>query len=167
MKSASFVISTSSASGPLAMPSLHLFCLSTDNFAEMPRSRSGYRSRLCLRLTQSSSFPKTVALALSSGARGMKRSITSISLGGEEKTFRFPIVPPELIHRDMKRLREVVSDRIPTIILCDNTGQAERLDELLNEGRKGATTASLAIGVLHGGFIIPPWGMQLAGLRVL
>jgi transcription-repair coupling factor (superfamily II helicase) len=81
--------------------------------------------------------------------------------------FHFPIVPPEPIHRDMKRLGEVVSDGIPTIILCDNTGQAERLDELLNEGRKGATNASLAIGVLHGGFIIPPWGMQLAGLRVL
>lgn len=79
----------------------------------------------------------------------------------------FPIVPPEPIHRDMTRLREVVSDGISTIILCDNTGQAERLDELLNEGRKGATTASLAIGVLHGGFVIPPWGMQLPGLRVL
>src|SRR4029078_1449738 len=52
-------------------------------------------------------------------------------------------------------------------LLCDSAGQEERLDELLNEGRKGATTASLAIGVLHGGFIIPPWGMQLAGLRVL
>jgi transcription-repair coupling factor (superfamily II helicase) len=79
----------------------------------------------------------------------------------------FPIVPPEPIHRDMKRLREVVADGIPTIILCDNTGQAERLDELLNEGRKAPSSASLAIGVLHGGFIIPPWGMQLPGLRVL
>ena len=82
-------------------------------------------------------------------------------------TFEFPMVEPEAIHRDMKRLREVVSDGIPTIILCDNSGQAERLDELLNEGRGGATTASLAIGVLHGGFIIPPWGMQFGGLRVL
>jgi len=82
-------------------------------------------------------------------------------------TFEFPVVPPEPIHRDMKRLREVVSDGIPTIILCDNSGQAERLDELLSEGRNAVTTAILAIGVLHGGFIIPPWGMQLAGLRVL
>jgi transcription-repair coupling factor (superfamily II helicase) len=82
-------------------------------------------------------------------------------------TIDFPIVPPEPIHRDMKRLREVVSDGIRTIILCDNSGQAERLDELLSEGRNAVTTASLAIGVLHGGFIIPPWGMQIAGLRVL
>jgi transcription-repair coupling factor (superfamily II helicase) len=82
------------------------------------------------------------------------------------ETFEFPVVEPESIQRDMKRLREVVSDGIPTIILCDNAGQAERLDELLTEGR-GALTASLGIGVLHGGFVIPPWGMQAAGLRVL
>jgi transcription-repair coupling factor (superfamily II helicase) len=82
-------------------------------------------------------------------------------------TFEFPMVEPEAIHRDMKRLREVVSDGIPTIILCDNTGQAERLDELLTEGRGAVTNAALAIGVLHGGFIIPPWGIQFAGLRVL
>ncbi|HEY0242428.1 MAG TPA: DEAD/DEAH box helicase, partial [Gemmatimonadaceae bacterium] len=82
-------------------------------------------------------------------------------------TFDFPIVPPEPIHRDMKRLREVVSDGVPTIILCDNSGQAERLEELLSEGRTAIPTVTLAIGVLHGGFIIPPWGMQLAGLRVL
>ena len=82
-------------------------------------------------------------------------------------TFDFPIVPPEPIHRDMRRLREVVSDGVPTVILCDNSGQAERLEELLGEGRAATHTVSLAIGVLHGGFIIPPWGMQLAGLRVL
>ncbi len=78
--------------------------------------------------------------------------------------FVFPVVPPETIARDMKRLREVVSDWVPTIILCDNSGQAERLEELLGEGGASAT---LAIGVLHGGFIIPPWGYQSRGLRVL
>jgi len=78
--------------------------------------------------------------------------------------FVFPIVVPETIARDMGRLREVVSDGIATIILCDNAGQAERLDELLGEGGSRAT---LAIGVLHGGFIIPPWGYQFGGLRVL
>ena len=81
--------------------------------------------------------------------------------------FEFPIVPPEAIHRDMRRLREAVADGIPTIILCDNIGQAERLDELLTEGRTKIPNVSLAIGVLHGGFIVPPWGMQSPGLRVL
>ena len=80
--------------------------------------------------------------------------------------FDFPVVEPEPIHRDMRRLREVVSDGIPTVILCDNAGQAERLEELLGEGG-AARAAQLAIGVLHGGFIIPPWGMQHQGLRVL
>ncbi len=77
----------------------------------------------------------------------------------------FPVVLPEPILRDMNRLREVVSDGVPTMILCDNSGQSERLEELLSE--RGGSTASLAIGVLHGGFVIPPWGMQSAGLRVL
>ncbi len=78
----------------------------------------------------------------------------------------FPIVPPEAILRDMRRLREVVSDGLPTVILCDNAGQAERLEELLGESGAGGR-AQLAIGVLHGGFVIPPWGMQHAGLRIL
>jgi transcription-repair coupling factor (superfamily II helicase) len=52
------------------------------------------------------------------------------------------------------------------MILCDNVGQAERLEELLGE-TGAAGRAALAIGVLHGGFVIPPWGMQSPGLRVL
>jgi transcription-repair coupling factor (superfamily II helicase) len=70
-------------------------------------------------------------------------------------TVNFDLRPPESIQRDMRRLREVVSDGMPTIILCDNEGQAERLDELLTEGGR-PSAASLAIGVLHGGFAIPP-----------
>ena len=45
----------------------------------------------------------------------------------------FPIRHPDPIDRDIKRLRRIVRDGMPTIILCDNEGQAERLDELLNE----------------------------------
>ncbi len=80
------------------------------------------------------------------------------------ETFHFPLAGPEPILRDMRRLQEVVSDGIPTIILCDNAGQSERLEELLGEG---GARAILAIGVLHGGFIIPPWGLSSMGLRVL
>src|SRR4029078_1042021 len=76
--------------------------------------------------------------------------------------FDFPLVVPEEIHRDMKRPRDVDSDGSLAIILCDNAGQAERLEELL--GDRGAS-AGLAIGVLHGGFIISPWGMHSAGRR--
>jgi transcription-repair coupling factor (superfamily II helicase) len=83
----------------------------------------------------------------------------------EVRSVHFPLVPPEPILRDMKRLREVVADGLSTIILCDNAGQAERLDELLSEGTR-PPNATLAIGVLHGGFVIPPWGDN-QGLRVL
>ncbi|MDP9176365.1 MAG: DEAD/DEAH box helicase, partial [Gemmatimonadota bacterium] len=83
----------------------------------------------------------------------------------EIRSVNFPLTPPEPILRDMKRLREVVADGLSTIILCDNAGQAERLDELLSEGRR-PPNAALAIGVLHGGFVIPPWGDN-QGLRVL
>ena len=84
--------------------------------------------------------------------------------GAEPVSFVFPIVGPETIARDMKLLREIVADGVHTIILCDNAGQSERLEELLGEG---GSRAALAIGVLHGGFIIPPWGYQFSGLRVL
>ena len=67
----------------------------------------------------------------------------------------FPIRHPDPIDRDIKRLRRVVRDGMPTIILCDNEGQAERLDELLNEDTFSPSPAALVIGVLDGGFVIP------------
>jgi transcription-repair coupling factor (superfamily II helicase) len=50
-------------------------------------------------------------------------------------------------------LRRLQRDGLHTVILCDNAGQAERLEELL--GEDGPLAASLAIGVLGGGFIVP------------
>jgi len=76
----------------------------------------------------------------------------------------FPIRPPDPIDRDIKRLRRLVRDGMPTIILCDNEGQAERLDELLNEDTFSPSPAALTIGVLDGGFVIPD---SQQGLRVL
>ena len=64
---------------------------------------------------------------------------------------RFPILPPEAIDRDLKRLRQVVRDPPATVILCDNEGQLERLDELLGE----ATGATLVVGALDAGFLHP------------
>jgi transcription-repair coupling factor (superfamily II helicase) len=68
---------------------------------------------------------------------------------------RFPLAPPDAIDRDLRRLRRIVAEPLPTVILCDNEGQLERLEELIGEGR-----ATLAVGALDGGFILP-------GLRVL
>ena len=73
----------------------------------------------------------------------------------------FPLRRPETIDRDIKRLRAILTDAMPTLILCDNVGQAERLDELLGEGGRRPVSADLAVAVLGGGFVIP------SGLRVL
>ncbi len=79
----------------------------------------------------------------------------------------FPIRSPDQIDRDVKRLRRIVRDGMPTVILCDNAGQGERLDELLNEVGDAPSPAALSIGVLDGGFIIPPAGASQPGLRIL
>jgi transcription-repair coupling factor (superfamily II helicase) len=87
-----------------------------------------------------------------------------LDMSGENAEVTFPFREPEEIQRDIKRLKHVVADGIPTVILCDNAGQAERLDELLNDDR--VSPASLAIGVLDGGYVIPPRGLS-PGYRVL
>ena len=85
----------------------------------------------------------------------------TIKLFGESPALVLPVREPEPIERDIKRLKLIAADGIPTLILCDNAGQAERLDELLNDDR--VSPASLAIGVLDGGFLIPPKGESFAG----
>jgi transcription-repair coupling factor (superfamily II helicase) len=65
---------------------------------------------------------------------------------------RFPLAPPEAIDRDLKRLRQVVASSPPTVILCDNEGQLERLDDLLEDGPGRAT---LVVGALDAGFLLP------------
>jgi transcription-repair coupling factor (superfamily II helicase) len=81
-------------------------------------------------------------------------------------TVAFPLRAPETIDRDMKRLAALVRGDMPTIILCDNAGQAERLDELLAARPGEPSPAALAIGVLGGGFVIPG-SADAVGLRVL
>jgi transcription-repair coupling factor (superfamily II helicase) len=70
--------------------------------------------------------------------------------------FRFRALPPEAVDRDMGRLGEILrggaSRGEQTLILCDNQGQLERLQELLDELRV-ARTVELGIGSLSGGFV--------------
>jgi len=76
----------------------------------------------------------------------------------------FPLRAPESVGRDIRQLRRIVRDPLRTIILCDNAGQCERLDELLSMDGD-PSPAALTVGVLQGGFVIPsPDG---GGLRVL
>jgi transcription-repair coupling factor (superfamily II helicase) len=61
--------------------------------------------------------------------------------------------PPEPVERDIRRLRSLLAGEVPTVVLCDNEGQLERLDELLMEG-SGRLNATLGIGALDGGFVM-------------
>jgi len=85
--------------------------------------------------------------------RAVSASSADLQPQGPEPDVAFATRPPESISRDLRVLRKLQRDGLPTVILCDNAGQVERLDELLSED--GALSAALAIGVLGGGFIIP------------
>lgn len=84
----------------------------------------------------------------------------TLSLGGATTAARrigLQIFPPEPIDRDMPRLGEILRGGIrageQTLILCDNEGQLERMQELLGElGVKSGVT--LAVSSLAGGFIL-------------
>ena len=84
----------------------------------------------------------------------------------EQAEVVFPLRAPEEIDRDIRRLRKLVRDGVPTVVLCDNEGQCERLDELLNEDAWEPSPAALVVGALGGGFVLPP-GDHDSGLRVL
>ncbi|HET9039596.1 MAG TPA: DEAD/DEAH box helicase, partial [Gemmatimonadales bacterium] len=76
-------------------------------------------------------------------------------LRDERVDLQFGFFPPEKIDRDLNRLRALIGGSPATLILCDNEGQLERLEELLEEGGRGAVRATLAIGALDGGFVMP------------
>jgi transcription-repair coupling factor (superfamily II helicase) len=83
----------------------------------------------------------------------------------DEADIVFPLRAPEVIARDVRELRRIVRDQLQTIILCDNAGQCERLDELLAD-RGIPSPAALTVGVLQGGFVIPARDGE-PGIRVL
>jgi transcription-repair coupling factor (superfamily II helicase) len=76
-----------------------------------------------------------------------------ITIQGSPADLNAGFFPPEPIERDIRRLRSLLSGDVPSLVLCDNEGQLERLDELLGEG--GARlNATLAVGALDGGFVM-------------
>ena len=82
-------------------------------------------------------------LALSSAARGQ---------------IVFDSGPPPPIARDMKRLKEILreganrGDR--TLVLCDNDGQIQRLEEILGGRARLPSGTQLAVGALNRGFTL-------------
>ncbi len=63
--------------------------------------------------------------------------------------------PPEKVNRDLGALRALLGHGTPTLILCDNDGQRERLDELLEDNGFRPAGTSLVVGSLDGGFVMP------------
>jgi transcription-repair coupling factor (superfamily II helicase) len=82
--------------------------------------------------------------------RSSLTGLARLAVSDAETAQRFPIAPPEHVDRDLKRLRQIVAEPPATVILCDNEGQLERLEELI-----GSDRATLAVGALDGGFILP------------
>ena len=84
--------------------------------------------------------------------RGRLEQFPRLLLRDEQVDLQFGFFPPERIDRDLNRLRSLLGPGLPTLILCDNEGQLERLEELLESRGNSAT---LAIGALEGGFVMP------------
>ncbi len=81
-------------------------------------------------------------------------SFARLLLRDEPVEHQIGFFPPERVDRDLNRLRSLLHGSPPTLILCDNEGQMERLEELLEDhGRP--SSAVLAIGALEGGFVMP------------
>ena len=81
-----------------------------------------------------------------------------IVVPGTEADLRFHAREPEAIDRDMERLSAVLRAGAArgedTLILCDNTGQIERLEELLGNGKGLPPRTTLALGTLARGFVL-------------
>ncbi len=91
--------------------------------------------------------------------QGLER-FARITLTEDAPQLQMGFFPPERIDRQVTRLRALLAAPPDTLILCDNEGQLERLEELLDDHGRVPLHATLAVGALDGGFVMP-------GLRVL
>jgi transcription-repair coupling factor (superfamily II helicase) len=91
-------------------------------------------------------------------ALGQLEGFGKILLGSEpEGDFVLETESPPSIDRDMTRLRTFLVEGIvrgeETLVLCDNDGQVQRLEEIL-EGQGVLSGIRLGIGALAGGFVL-------------
>lgn len=80
---------------------------------------------------------------------------------GPPAEIEFGLEPHPVIERDMQRLLVVLTEAVEVgehvTIMCDNAGQIERLDEILQDvgGARLAGRVTLSLGAVSGGFRIP------------
>lgn len=84
-----------------------------------------------------------------------RAAFARLVLGQEPADLQLGFFPPERVDRDLGRLRALLGHGTPTLILCDNEGQRERLDELLEEKGFRPAGTTLMVGALDGGFVMP------------
>ncbi len=87
--------------------------------------------------------------------RVRRKQFARLVIADDAADIQIGFFPPERIDRDLSRLRAMLGHGTPTLILCDNEGQRERLDELLEDGGFRPTGTSLVVGALDGGFVMP------------
>ena len=87
--------------------------------------------------------------------RARLESFPRLLLKDDHPDIQVGFFPPEKVDRDLSRLRSLLYGTPPTLILCDNEGQLERMDELLEDGGGRSTAATLVVGALDGGFVMP------------
>ncbi|MES2125580.1 MAG: CarD family transcriptional regulator, partial [Gemmatimonadota bacterium] len=87
--------------------------------------------------------------------RTRRAQFARMVVADESADFQIGFFPPDRVDRDLGRLRAMLGHGTPTLILCDNEGQRERLDELLEENGFRPAGTSLVVGALDGGFVMP------------
>jgi transcription-repair coupling factor (superfamily II helicase) len=99
--------------------------------------------------------PSRDAIFLEPGAwAGRMEAFARLATGEDAVDFQAGFLPPERVDRDLRRLRALLATDPPALVLCDNEGQRERLAELLEEDGP-PVNASLVVGALDGGFVMP------------
>ena len=87
--------------------------------------------------------------------RARRQLFARLVVAEERADIQMGFFPPERVDRDLGRLRAMLGHGTPTLILCDNDGQRERLDELLESNGFRPAGTSLVVGALDGGFVMP------------
>jgi transcription-repair coupling factor (superfamily II helicase) len=128
-------------------------------FAEVERvwEEAAHHVQVARRMGEDVPGRETVFVAPAAWRAAWER-LARVALVDDETAYDFRVFAPEPIARDMRRLQRLVRAG-PTLILCDNAGQLERLEEILavgeGAGARLPSTLTLALGALQGGFVLP------------